>query len=437
MASPCMHTLHPVDWRAICTATAAEAGFDVTNHDSPAPTPVDSEVWPAPPGRRRALVVVVAGTLLTLAAGGLLLFCQQHAVNRSALSASPRPVTVVEARAAMYQSSRSYVGAVDSWVEADVGPQYISAYVQTVLVRPGAPVSRGQVLATLDCASPGATTRAVAMQASAIDARQRALADEAARVTTLLDGGFVALNDVEQKAAQSKASQSELLSTQARLAAESLNVRDCVLRAPFDGEIAIRHVDPGAFVHPGAAIVSVVDRSTVRVTVDAPEKDFEVVSPATVVRIRMLATGAEVGAPISRRAPKADPRTRTIHFEVDVPDPRRQYPVGTTAIVEVSAGEPVPATEIPVYAATEREQMATLFVVAAGIAHKRDVRVLGERGGSLFVDPGLLPAHTLVVIEGRAQLSDGDRVEARVQGATEKTPPADGGARGGGYGGPL
>ena len=31
----------------------------------------------------------------------------------------------------------------------------------------------------------------------------------------------------------------------------TLEVNDCVLRAPFDGEIAARSVDPGAFVRPG------------------------------------------------------------------------------------------------------------------------------------------------------------------------------------------
>jgi len=38
-------------------------------------------------------------------------------------------------------------------------------------------------------------------------------------------------------------------------------VSDCVLRAPFDGEIATRLVDPGAFVRPGTSIVSVIDRA--------------------------------------------------------------------------------------------------------------------------------------------------------------------------------
>jgi hypothetical protein len=44
--------------------------------------------------------------------------------------------------------------------------------------------------------------------------------------------------------------------------------------------------------------------------------------------------------------------------------------------------------------------------------------VLGERGGSLFVDPKL-PAGARVVIEGRTLLKDGDKVAAAL---TESSP---------------
>jgi hypothetical protein len=90
---------------------------------------------------------------------------------------------------------------------------------------------------------------------------------------------------------------------------------------------------------------------------------------------------------VSRRSPRADARTRTVHFEVDVPDPRHECPAGTTAIVEVDVGEAVPATEIPLYATTQQEGKARFFVVEGGVAHARESLVLGERGGGLYFDP--------------------------------------------------
>ena len=384
----------------------------------------------------REVAAIGVGTVTVLILGALLMWRAAHEVNEVPLATTPRPVTVVEARALPYRSSRSYVGSVRPWIEANVGPQYLSAYVETVLVRPGDSVVRGQVLATLDCANANASSRAFAMEARAIDARQRALADEATRMSGLLDGGFVAPNEVEQKVAQSDAERAQLAESNAKLMSASLVVRDCVLRAPFDGDVGTRMVDPGVFVHPGTPIVSVVDRATVRVTGDAPEKDFDVIPKGTPVRIRMLATGARISALVSRRAPKANSQTRTVHFEIDVSNPKHLFPADTTAIIDVDVGQPEPASEVPIYAATLHEGKAKLFVVESGVAHLRDLPVLGEVGGGLYLAPKDLPEHAQVIIEGRALVSDGDPVHARVE-----PPPAesDAGApaRGGGYGRPL
>jgi multidrug efflux pump subunit AcrA (membrane-fusion protein) len=184
------------------------------------------------------------------------------------------------------------------------------------------------------------------------------------------------------------------------------------------------------------SIVSIVDRNTVRVVVDAPEKDFNVIPVGTPVHIRMLATGADLVAKVSRRAPRADPKTRTVHIEMDVPDPRREFPASTTALVEVDVGKPVPATEIPLPAATQHEGKARLFVIEGGVARVRDPAVLGEKGGNLYFDPKALPANVEVVTEGRALLGDGDPVRAKVE-ANDAPAEPDGGTRGGGFGRPL
>lgn len=363
--------------------------------------------------KKRPLVPIAIGAavLLVLGLGAFMVLHAESQVNKIALGTTARPVTVVEAKASTYRSSRTYIGTIEPWVEAKVGPQLVSAYVDTVLVRPGATVKKGDVLATLDCRNASATSQAVAMQARALDERQKALTHEAARVQGLLDGGFVSPNEAEQKTAQSAEQQAQLLATQAKLLGSSLEVNDCILRAPFSGEIAMRTIDPGAFVRPGTSLVSVVDRTTVRVTADAPEVDFAVVAPGTKVGIHVIATGRNLDATISRRAPSADSSTRTVHFELDVSDPLRSIPVGTTGELRIEIGEPVPATEIPLYAASVRGTKASLFVVEGEVAHARIVSILGEIGGKLFLEAEL-KSGALVVTEGRALLSDGDRVTA-------------------------
>jgi RND family efflux transporter MFP subunit len=173
-------------------------------------------------------------------------------------------------------------------------------------------------------------------------------------------------------------------------------------------------VDPGAFVRPGTAVATVIDRNNVRVTGEVPEGDFSVVGPGTPVRVHALAISRDFGAHISRRSPSADLATRTVHLEIDVPDPQRTMPVGTTAELTIEVGEPSPATEIPLIAASVRGPKATVFVVDGHSARKHVYSVKGERGGNLFLDASL-PAGARVVTEGRALLQDGDRIEAKLE----------------------
>jgi membrane fusion protein, multidrug efflux system len=383
---------------------------DTPPHDVPRP----GESTENAASRTRTVSIVLGSAVaVILCTGGILVWRAESRTNKIALDAAPKPVTATVAAAERFQASRSYVGRLEPWLVASIGPQLVSAYVDTVLVRPGAIVKQGEVLATLDCRDASAANQAVASEARAIDARQRAAANEAARLNTLLAQKFVSPNEAEQKTAQSLSQEAELQAMRATLTQKALEVNDCVLRAPFDGEIATRTTDPGAFVRPGISIVSLVDRGTVRLVGDAPEIDFAVVAPGRKATIEVAATRTHVVGTISRRAPSADPSTRTVRFEIDLADPERAIPVDTTGVVHLDVGEPEPATSIPLFAASVRGKKATLFVVEGGVARARTVDVKGEIGGKLYVDTSLA-AGAIVVTEGRALLADGDRVDAKV-----------------------
>jgi RND family efflux transporter MFP subunit len=368
--------------------------------------------------KRRVSLIIGACAAAALVLSFAMLLHAESRVNQTALADQPRPVSVVMAKAESFRNTRHYVGTLRPWIEANVGPQFISVYVDTVLVRPGAKVKRGEVLATLDCRNATTVSTAVKMQAHAIEARQKALADESQRQSKLLGGGFASANEVEQSLAQTAAEAAQLEAQKAQLAHSSLEVNDCILRAPFDGEVGDRFFDPGGFVRPGTAIVSVVDRSTVRFVADVPEVDFDVVAPGTPVHIRVDATRTTLDGVIARRAPRADADARTVRFEVDLANPGRDIPVDTTGEISIGVGQPISVSAIPLDAAKVVNGKATVFVVdhdAEGdVAHARTVPQIGEAGGTVYLDASLAPG-TRVVTEGRALLREGDRVAPTVE----------------------
>ena len=167
----------------------------------------------------------------------------------------------------------------------------------------------------------------------------------------------------------------------------------------------------------------IVDRSVVRLSASVPEIDFDAIAPKTPVRLRLLATGKQISGEVARRAPAADPGTRTVLFEVDLTNTERDIPTGTTAEIHVDVGEPVPATEIPLLAEKIRGNTATVFVVEDGVAKKISVDVVGESGASAFVAPSSLKAGARIVTQGRSLLANNDRVAAKLEEAKPEAKP--------------
>ena len=378
--------------------------------------PMDPSLQPtsldAGKGTSRVRVVVLAGVALVLVAMIGLYLRAASRTNHVALSEAPKPVAIVKAKASTFRPVHTYIGTTSSWDSARVGPQYVSAYVGSVLVRPGASVKRGEVLATLDCRNASAASREIAAKAKAIEERQAAAEHEAQRTKEMQAGGFASQNELEQLSARSASERAEAESMRASLVSRSLEVDDCIMRAPFNGEVAERFVDPGAYVRPGNPVVSVIDRNQVRIVADAPESDFNIVGVGTKVRIDVESTGDKVEATVSRRAPAADESTRTVHFEIDLANASHKLPVGSTARLAIEVGKALPATEVPLSSAMIRGDKATLYIVDGDVARRQVVPVLGEAGGTLFVDPQL-KAGVPVVVEGRALLDDGDKVTAK------------------------
>ncbi|MDR3682934.1 MAG: efflux RND transporter periplasmic adaptor subunit [Geothrix sp.] len=374
-----------------------------------------------PPRNLRLPWLIVAGTAVVILVGVGLAWRASSRLNKTPLSASPKNVGTIEVKSATYRIQHRYVGALLAWNESKLGPQFVSGYVTEVRYRPGAVVHKGETLAIIDPEMAKNKSTASQKQAEAIKAQLWALTRESERIQGLEKKGIISVNDAERKLAGVQSEQAKLQAAQAQMASSDLEVQDTIQRAPFDGEIANRYLDPGAFVHPGDFILEVVDRSKVRCSTDAPEEDHPFLAVGRSVHMHLLANSRELDAKISRVSPGADPGTRTIHFEVDLENKDRSIPVGTTAEMLIKESEGRKVIQVPSSAAKVEGTRATLFVIVGDRAHKKVLPFLGESEGLLYLAPDL-PEGSRVVLDGRNQLEDGDQVIARP--ATGSVPEA-------------
>jgi len=176
-------------------------------------------------------------------------------------------------------------------------------------------------------------------------------------------------------------------------------------------------------------MLGVVCRNTLRMAADAPEGDFDSIAPGAKVTVHVVSINLDVPATITRRAPSADMGTRTVHFEVDIDNSNRRIPVDTTGEIHVPTGEPVPATAVPIRAVSMSDKKGTFFTVEGEVAHRQILVEMGEAGSNVFFAPDELKSGTMIVVEGRGLLDDGDRVAAKAEtpGSTPSAANADAG----------
>ena len=97
------------------------------------------------------------------------------------------------------------------------------------------------------------------------------------------------------------------------------------LKAPFDGVVAARGADPGAFVQnaalvPGAMALMTIERTDiVTISMAVPEPYIDRLGPGTLAEIRMDALpGTTIRGNITRMAPSLRASDRTLRVEVDI-----------------------------------------------------------------------------------------------------------------------
>jgi RND family efflux transporter MFP subunit len=100
--------------------------------------------------------------------------------------------------------------------------------------------------------------------------------------------------------------------SKARLDELAINLSNTVISSPLSGVVARRLIDPGGWVTPQSAFVTVVDISTVRLVASVVEKDIRLITSGMPVSVEVDAFPGEIfQGKVAHVAPVLDPTTRT------------------------------------------------------------------------------------------------------------------------------
>ncbi len=191
------------------------------------------------------------------------------------------------------------------------------------------------------------------------------------------------------------------------------NLRDAVIRAPFDGYVAERLVAQGQYVQPQAPVMRLVRLQPLKLTAEIPEKFAPWIQTGREMTVKVDAFPGQVFAGrVVRISPAVNLKSRAFAIEGEIPNTDGRLKPGTFARVEITTDRVERAVTIPVAAVQSRYGTNRVFLVQNGQLLGKEI-VLGDRlGDRVEVAKGLEPG-TAIVANDVEQLADGMKVNGK------------------------
>ena len=274
----------------------------------------------------------------------------------------------------------------------------VGGEVELVPLREGQDVREGEVLARID------TRNLQAQYDRQVAAVERARADldlatlNRDKNRALLEKHYISQNTYEatESAFAGMVASVKLAEADARLA--KISLEDAVIRAPFAGTIAKRHVQPGEKVSPDSSIVTLVDLRQMVLEAALPAADIPAVEIGQPVRFKVGGFGArEFVGEVQRINPITADGSRAIIVYIAVPNDTRALKGGMFAQGALTLDKTEPVLAMPQRALREEAGAAYVYRLRDDKIERTTVKVGAAPPGSRFV-------------EVRAGLSEGDRV---------------------------
>jgi len=387
-------------------------------------------------------------TLLLAAAG--LCGCGSASRTHADNTADAPRVAVVKVQRRDLASKLSIASEFQPFQEVNVYAK-VSGYIQKLYVDWGTHVRQGQLLAVLEI--PELQQQIQQDEASARRsehdlARAREELNRAESTYTVTHLTYTRLADVqktrpelvaqeeidvaqgkdlEASAGVSAAKDSLAAAEQALIAAKAALEKDKAMysysriTAPFDGVVTEIDAYTGALLPAGTssnkgdqALCHLAQNHLLRLVIPVPESAVPDIRPGNSVQVNVPSLSKEFQGTVVRVADQVDFSTRTMHTEIDVPNPRLEIVPGMYAEASVVLKEKSDTLAVPVQALDRQEGRVTVFLVDnSNKVQERQIQLGIETPDYAEVLSGL-DENDLVVVGSRSQLRPGTTISPKL-----------------------
>jgi RND family efflux transporter MFP subunit len=386
---------------------------------------------PAGTGRRLQIFAVLVAIVLIVG-----FFAVNYSRNRDADqlaaetkhdAAVPPPVVVIAAQPTPTAASLTLPGNTAAWYASTIYAR-VSGYVGQWYVDIGDHVKKGQVLATIETPDLDAELAAAEAKLKSVDADVHVRQAQAAFAKTTYERwrdspkGVVSEQERDSKKADYGSAAAQLNAAIADVTADQGDVdrllaltRFKKVTAPYDGIITQRRIDIGNLVTAGSnssttPLYRMSSDDPMRVFVDAPQRvAADMIDGTSAAMTANDLSDRVFHGIITRTANAIDPTSRTLHVEVDVPNPHGVLVPGMYVEVAFqlkSRG----AVQVPASAMIYRTAGPQVATVGADNRVKfHDVSIARDDGNVVEIDSSI-KAGDRVVLNISNEIADGTKV---------------------------
>jgi RND family efflux transporter MFP subunit len=231
---------------------------------------------------------------------------------------------------------------------------------------------------------------------------------------------MAASSQVDAGQAALEAAQSQMAVAKAKLSHDQSLFDYSKITAPFPGVITERYANLGTLVQAGTGsstqampIVRLSQDDLFRLVIPVPESYVQYIHIGDPVDVHVSSLGRTFPGKVARFSVDVREDTRTMHTEVDVPNPQRVMLPGLYADAELNLEQELNVVAVPIQALNREGGKTTVFVVdGTGVVQERTVQVGLETASDAEIASGLSEGEQ-VVVSDRSGLKAGVKVHAQ------------------------
>ncbi|RKF38442.1 efflux RND transporter periplasmic adaptor subunit [Paraburkholderia fungorum] len=338
-----------------------------------------------PMTKRMVIMLICVGLLLAALVGFNQFRSYMIAKFMASNAAPPSTVSAVVAGYQSWQPQLAAVGSLRAVRGVDVTTE-VAGLVREVAFSSGQEAKAGQVLVRLNADSDVAllqSLQATAELAQTVYTRDKAQYDIKAIAKAQLD-----------------ADAADLKGKKAQVAQQAALVDKKTIRAPFAGRLGITTINPGQYLNPGDAIVTLQAIDPIYADFYLPQQQLgQLAIGQTIVVDTNAYSGQTFVGKILSMNPRVDSATRNIQIEATVDNHERKLLPGMYANVKIDAGAGQRYLTLPQTAITYNPYGATVFVVKPAAQANAQGKALPV-AQQVFVTPGPTRGDQVAILKG-------------------------------------